>query len=78
MHETARLLAAAVKSNYTYMKKALRWAYGDAWKYIGMMAAVFVFVAFLQVLIVYPIQTLATLLIGFFIVVAFTFFSEYR
>lgn len=60
------------------MKKALKWAYGDSVKYIGFMAAVFAFVAFLQVLIVYPIQTLATIVIGFFIVVAFMFFSEYK
>lgn len=63
------------------MKKALRFLYGD-WgevaRYLAFLVAVTAFIAFLQVLIVYPVQTLATILIGFFVVVVFTLFSEWR
>jgi hypothetical protein len=60
------------------MKKALLWAYGDSVRYIAFMLGVAAFVTFLQVLIVFPWQTITTILIGFAAYTLFTLASEWR
>jgi len=59
-----------------YIINAFKWAYGDSLKYIAFLLGVAAFVAALQLFIVYPVQVLATLIIGFVVWVLFAFFSE--
>lgn len=61
-----------------YLKKALMWAYGDSLRYIVFMALVAFAIALLQVFIVYPIQVLTTLVVGFIVVVLFMLVTEWK
>ncbi len=58
--------------------KAFKWAYGDSIRYITFLFAMSLFIGFLQVLIVYPVQVVATILIGFVTIVLFTLFTEWK
>jgi hypothetical protein len=62
----------------SYIKKALVWAYGDSFKYIGFMLCAFLAVAFLQFLIVYPIETITAIVLGFIFWTLFVFWSEFK
>ncbi len=61
---------------FNWMWKALKWGYGDSWRYLGFMVAMTIFLGFLMTLIAYPIQTIAFLLIGGVACLLFNFFTE--
>jgi len=57
--------------------KALQW-FGKAYmQTFGFCLAIAMFVGFLMTLIAYPVQTIATILIGSFVVLAFMFFFRF-
>lgn len=60
------------------IKKALVWAYGDTVRYVAFLFAVAALVAFLQVLIVYPVQVVLTALVGFAVYALFCLATEWR
>ena len=60
-----------------YAIKALKWAYGDSLQFIAFALGLAAFVEFLQALIVYPVQVLATLIIGTDAVILFTLVTEW-
>lgn len=58
--------------------QAIKWAYSDSLKHIVFMVSVFVFLGSLFTFVAYPVETVATLVIGFAVYVLFTFFSEWK
>lgn len=58
--------------------KALKWAYGDSLRYIAFMVSAYLVVGFAFIFIVYPWQTIATLVGGFVLWTLFLLFSEWR
>lgn len=59
-----------------YLVSFIKWYIDGAWRFLGFLFTVTAAVAFLQVLIVFPVQVMATIIIGFVIYASFLFFSE--
>lgn len=54
----------------------IKWYFEDFWKIVGWFLAMAFFIGLLQAFIVYPVQVLATIIIGSFVIISFVFFMD--
>lgn len=62
----------------TYIIKVFKFLYGDTLRYVAFIFAFVAFMIALMTFIAYPIQTLATIIIGGAFYTLFSFFHEYK
>lgn len=59
-----------------YVTKGLKWAYSDTLQSLGFLLSLALFIVFLMTLIAYPVQTIATIIIGGATIGLFTFWFD--
>lgn len=60
----------------TYIWKALKWAYGDSFRYIGFLVTVAVVAGLAEIFLSYPLQFIFSAIALVTVYAIFTFFVE--